>query len=183
MTPVPQLGNALFTAEEIRQRVHALADQIARDYGEEEFIVVAVMKGSFMFLADLIRCLSVRRVHPKVDFITLSSYGARTTSCLQVTVQCEGLLPVAGRRILLVDDILDTGLTLQTASKLLTDQGASDIRICVLLDKPSRRMAPVASHYTGFEVDNVFVVGYGLDHDNRYRDLPGLATLEFRPPS
>lgn len=182
MTPTPQLGTVLFTADQVRHRVNAIADQIAAGYGQDEFIAVAVLKGSFMFVADLIRCLSMRHVHPIVDFLTLSSYGDGTSSRLEVDVHCEGTLPVQGRRILLIDDILDTGLTLQTARRLLTERGAAEVRICVLLDKPARRVAPIAADYTGFQVDNVFVVGYGLDHDNRYRDLPGLAILEFVPP-
>lgn len=179
---IPQLGTALFTADEVRKRVNAIADQIAADYGQDEFIAVAVLKGSFMFVADLIRCLSVRQVHPIVDFLTLSSYGSGTASCLEVDVRSVGTLPVEGRRVLLIDDILDTGLTLQTARKILTERGAAEVRICALLDKPARRIAPITAEYTGFQIENVFVVGYGLDHDNRYRDLPGLAILEFDSP-
>ena len=112
-----------------------------------------------------------------VDFLALSSYGAGTASQGHVAIRNELSLPVAGRRVLLIDDILDTGHTLQTASRLLVERGASEVRTCVLLDKPSRRIVPITANYVGFQVPNVFVVGYGLDYDNRYRHLPCLTTL------
>ncbi|MEI6564477.1 MAG: hypoxanthine phosphoribosyltransferase [bacterium] len=173
----PDLSHVLFTADQLKQRVNEVADEIARDYGKGEFIAASIMKGSFIFAADLIRCLSDRDVHPVVDFITLSSYGSETSSRGTVTLLNELSLPVAGHRVLLIDDILDTGLTLQTACQLLSGRGATDVRTCVLLDKPSRRSVPISANYCGFQVDDHFIVGYGLDYNNRYRHLPFLTTL------
>jgi hypoxanthine phosphoribosyltransferase len=179
MSTTPHLDKPLFSAEEIRTRVHVLADAIARDYGADEILAVSILKGSFVFTADLIRALAAHQVHPLVDFMTLSSYGSSSMSSGKVLLHQELSLPVKGHRVLLIDDILDTGLTLQTACQLLIQKGAREVRTCVLLDKPSRRVVPITADYTGFQVENVFVVGYGLDYNNRYRHLPGLATLKF----
>lgn len=186
MTPSPpatqaRIDTALFSASRIRERVDEIAAGIATDFGDD-CRIVAILKGSFVFVADLIRQLSERNVHPVVDFISLSSYGAGTESCGTATVRGELSLSVKGRRVLLIDDILDTGVTLQTARQLLLDNGAADVRTCVLLDKPARRVVPIKADYVGFTIDDVFVVGYGLDHDNRYRHLPYLATLSLTAP-
>lgn len=182
MNGTPHPGRDLFSATEIRDRVDALAGEIARDFGAGEFLAVSLLKGSFMFTADLIRALARHRVNPLVDFLALSSYGGRSTSSGKVTLHHELSLPIRGHRVLLIDDILDTGLTLRTACSMLSGLGAADVRTCVLLDKPSRRVVPVRADYTGFQVDDVFVVGYGLDYNNRYRHLPGLSVLQFDPP-
>jgi len=179
MSAAPHLDRELFTAAEIRARVNAIADEIARDFGTDDFLAVSLLKGSFVFTADLIRALARHHVNPMVDFLALSSYGSDCNSSGKVTLRHELSLPVKGHRVLLIDDILDTGLTLQTACSMLAGLGASQIRTCVLLDKPSRRVVPVSADYTGFQVEDVFVVGYGLDYNNRYRHLPGLATLSF----
>ncbi len=183
MSAMPHLDQELFSAKEIRARINALAEDIARDYGTDEILAISILKGSFVFTADLIRALAGHQVHPLVDFMTLSSYGSRSTSSGTVTLHHELSLPVDGHRVLLIDDILDTGLTLQTACQLLTRQGARDVRTCVLLDKPSRRVAPITANYTGFQIENVFVVGYGLDYNNRYRHLPGLVSMKFEDSS
>lgn len=182
MNSTPHLDRDLFSADEIRERVEAIAGEIARDFDGGDFLAIALLKGSFVFTADLIRALARHGLHPVVDFLALSSYGAETTSCGTVTLRHELSLPVTGQRVLLIDDILDTGLTLQTACQMLARQGAAEIRTCVLLDKPSRRVAPITADYTGFKIGDVFVVGYGLDYNNRYRHLPGLATLRFYGP-
>ena len=179
-TPAPD-DHILFSAVQIQERINALADEIAREFGPEEFIAVSIMKGSFVFTADLIRALSVRRARPILDFMTLSSYGAGTTSGGTLSILNELSLPVAGRRILIIDDILDTGLTLQTACRLLSQQGATSVRTCVLLEKPARRTVPIHADYCGFQIANVFIVGYGLDYDNRFRQLPYLTTLTPPP--
>jgi len=180
--PHPDLSCALYSADQIQKRINEMADEIARDYGHEEFLAISIMKGSFIFAADLIRCLSARKAQPVLDFITLSSYGSETSSRGSISVLTELTLPVTGHRILIIDDILDTGLTLHTTRHLLYERGAKDIRTCVLLDKPARRSVPIEANYRGFQIKNVFIIGYGLDYNNRYRHLPYLTTLT-PPPS
>lgn len=176
----PHLDKVLFTAEQIRTRVDELAGRIAADTANADLIAIAILKGSFIFLADLARHLSGRGIHLVVDFMALSSYGARTASSGRVALQLSPTLALEGRRILLLDDILDSGLTLMTARDLLLQRhGAAEVRTCVLLDKPSRRIHPFAADYVGFEIPDVFAVGYGLDYDNQYRHLPYLAALRF----
>jgi hypoxanthine phosphoribosyltransferase len=182
-SPSPRLAGVLFSAEQIRQRIEAMASEIARDYGHTDLIAVAVLKGSFIFLADLARLLSSQGVHLAIDFIALSSYGSGTSSAGEVAIRQDLVVSVARHPVLLVDDILDTGFTLQTASRLLIEKGASEVRTCVLLDKPSRRQVPMTAHYVGFQIDDVFAVGYGLDYDSRYRHLPYLASLVFDNPT
>lgn len=176
------MNHLLYTAEQIRDRVNELAGEILRDYGREEFLTISIMKGSFIFTADLIRTLANLQGQPVLDFITLSSYGSGTTSKGGISLITGISLPVAGNRVLIIDDILDTGLTLQTAVNAVYEQGATEVRTCVLLDKPSRRTAPIEAHYCGFRIENLFVVGYGLDFNNRYRQLPHLAVLTPDPP-
>ncbi len=175
----PHLAGVLFSAKQIRERLDVLAAEIARDYGPTDLITVAILKGSFVFVADLARLLSERGIHLAIDFIGLSSYGPNTTSSGRVLVGHDLTVSVAGHPVLLIDDILDTGLTLQTACRLLLEKGAAEVRTCVLLDKPSRRRVPMTADYVGFHIDDVFAVGYGLDHDNRHRHLPYLALLSF----
>ncbi len=179
MTPshLPEASRILYSAEQIQKRVHELADEIVCDYGQQEFLTVSIMKGSFIFAADLIRSLSDRKAQPILDFITLSSYGSKTVSCGSVSMLNGLTFPVTGCRVLIIDDILDTGLTLQTASRLLYELGAKEVRTCVLLDKPARRSVPFKANYRGFQIEDVFIIGYGLDYENRYRHLPYLTTL------
>jgi len=183
MNPIPQpdFKHILFSADQIEKRINELAREISRDYGAEGFLAVSIMNGSFMFAADLVRALFHRNAHPIMDFITLSSYGRETSSRGSVSILNELTLPIAGNRILLIDDILDTGLTLQKAIQLLQERGAKDVRTCVLLDKPARRAAPIEPNYCGFKIEDVFIIGYGLDFDNRYRHLPFLTTLTPAP--
>ena len=167
----------LFTADQIRARVNAMADTLAAGLPEGELLCVALLNGSFIFAADLARALADRDVHPVIDFMTPSSYGGTTASAGSITLKRDLSIPVAGRDILLLDDILDTGITLQAVCRLLAERGAASVHTCVLLDKPARRRVPVTADLVGFVIDDVFVVGYGLDYDNRYRHLPYLAAL------
>ncbi len=176
--PRPPHGlTPLFTASQIRQRVQAMADALAPLAPDGEWQCVAILQGSFVFVADLARALSERGVHLVIDFLTIASYGSGTTSSGKVTLAHDLSLPVAGRHVLLVDDILDTGRTLQAVCRLLAERQAASIRTCVLLDKPARRQVPVQADIVGFALDDVFVVGYGLDYDHRYRHLPYLAAM------
>lgn len=179
----PRLGRILFSADQIRQRLDALAAEIARDYGTGDLAAVAVLKGSFVFLADLARLLSNRGIHLTIDFMTVSSYGTGTASAGTATVREAPGRPLNGQPVLLIDDILDTGLTLQTARDILIRNGAGEVRCCVLLDKPARRRIPSKADYAAFRIEDVFAVGYGLDYNDRFRHLPYLATLVFDGPA
>lgn len=171
----------LHGAEEIEARVRALAREIAERL-PADFLMVTVLKGAFVFTADLVRALSKLDAHPEITFITLSSYGKSTESSGRVRM--VGALPdeVAGRYVLLVDDILDTGLTLAYAREQLIKRGATGVRLCVLVDKPARRKVALGADFVGFKVGDRFVVGYGIDHAERYRDLPYLGALDEAKP-
>jgi hypoxanthine phosphoribosyltransferase len=166
----------LFTEQQIARRVGSLARQIQRDFSGRELVVVSLLNGTVLFLADLIRHLNLPL---RLDFIGVSSYGAGTESGDLVFTK-ELRLDVGGRDVLLVDDILDTGKTLSQVMAKLRALRPRRIRTCVLLDKPSRRQHKVRADYVGFEIPNVFVVGYGLDFAERYRNLPFVGVLHPR---
>jgi hypoxanthine phosphoribosyltransferase len=161
----------LFGEAAIASRVAALARAIADD-APADLLVVVVLKGSFVFAADLVRALDRCGVRPTVDFITLSSYGTGTESSGEVQVTRDIAEDVAGRHVLIVDDILDSGRTLAFARDVLAGRGAASVKTCVLLDKLGRRQVAAAADYVGFTIENWFVVGYGLDLAHRYRGLP-----------
>jgi len=160
-----------FSAAEIAARVDALAVDIASRL-PKDVLVVAVLKGSFVFTADLIRALSRHGVDWPMDFITLSSYGAGTASSGTVRLTRDVNEEVAGRSVLLIDDILESGRTLLFARDLFLQRGASKVWLCTLLDKPMRRVAAIEADFAGFRIGDEFVVGYGLDHAHYHRGLP-----------
>ena len=160
-----------YAAAEIAARVDALAGDIAARL-PADVLIVAVLKGSFVFTADLIRALSRHGVDWPMDFITLSSYGAATSSSGTVRLTRDVNEDVAGRAVLLIDDILESGRTLAFARELFLQRGASKVWLCTLLDKPARRVAAIEADFTGFRIGDEFVVGYGLDHAHRHRGLP-----------
>ncbi len=166
----------LFDEAAIAGRVGDLAAEIARAM-PEDFTIVGLLKGSFVVVADLARALDAAGRHPRVEFMTLSSYGCGRES--SGAVRLIGELPggVAGRAVLLVDDVADTGRSLASARDLLQGQGAAEIRICALVDKPSRREVDIEVAFTGFTVGDVFVVGYGIDEAERYRHLPYIGAV------
>lgn len=166
----------LFSAAEIGLRVTDLAETIARDMGPD-IAVVAVLKGSFVFTADLLRALHHCGVKPRIDFMTLSSYGTGTTSRGEVEIVRDVVDDLTGFRVLLIDDILESGRTLAFAKAHLLAQGAAEVRPCVLLDKPEKRVAPIEADYVGFVSPDKFVVGYGLDYAHYYRELPYIGVL------
>jgi hypoxanthine phosphoribosyltransferase len=168
----------LHSRHEIRRRVRELAREIRRDYRGRELVVVSVLKGAFVFTADLVRALDLPVT---VDFVGLSSYGAGTESTGQVRVTRPLAVPLEGRDVLVVDDLLDTGQTLAALRADLRARGARSVRICALLDKPDRRLVDLRADYVGFKDVRGFVAGYGIDVAERYRALPDLVTVE--PPS
>jgi len=170
MPPLP-----LISAEQIAARVAGLAREIDAALAPGPIHVVAVLRGAFMFAADLVRALP-RDV--SCDFLAVRSYGAATESSGIVEITHDLGFPISGRRVLLVEDIVDTGLTLQHLLHLLATRRPASVHVCALLNKPSRRRCEVAVDFVGFEIPNRFVVGYGLDHDQRHRNLPYVGVIE-----
>ncbi len=161
----------VFSAETIAARIDALAGEILAAK-LDHLLVIAVLKGSFVFAADLIRAFHRAGLEPEVDFISLSSYGQRVTSSGSVEVLRDIEMDVSGRNVLIVDDILESGRTLAFARNLVESRGAKRVMTCILLDKPVPRAAPVSADFYGFKCPDVFVVGYGMDLAHRYRELP-----------
>jgi hypoxanthine phosphoribosyltransferase len=161
----------------IQARVHAMAQQIARDYGKREFLLMPLLTGSIIFVADLVRHLPVRM---RIDVLAVSSYRGRATANQGTRVLYPTTFDVAGKDVLVIDDILDSGRTMQTVCELLGQQGAASIRTCVLLKKKLPAAPALTANYIGFEIDNEFVVGYGLDFNGYYRNLPDIAVLHKR---
>jgi hypoxanthine phosphoribosyltransferase len=168
-----EIESVLISREKIANRVRSLARKIEKDFAGRDLVIVALLNGTVVFLADLLRRLSLPL---RLDFIGVSSYGGGTESTELVFTK-ELRLDVSGRDVLLVDDILDTGKTLFRVSAKLRRLGPRQIKICVLLDKPSRRVEYIAADYVGFTIPNHFVVGYGLDYAERYRNLPFVGVL------
>jgi len=161
----------------IRQRVTELARQISGDYAGRELLVVGILKGSWVFLADLVRQLTVPVI---IDFMTVSSYGTSTRTSGVVKIVLDLKCPLEGRDVLVVEDILDSGLTLAYMFKTLRLRKPRSLKLCVLMNKPARRQVEVTPDYQGFEVPDKFVVGYGADWAERYRNLPYIGYVE--PP-
>ncbi len=180
MTLAPHdVSEVVFSRAQIATRVEALVDAIAADRGGEPLVLIGILRGSFIFLADLLRGLYRHGVPAVVDFLTLESYGNGTASSGRVRLAKDFEIDVDGQDVLLVDDILDSGRTLSFAVAHLRERGAARVRTCVLLDKPARRAVPFSPDYRGFEIDDTFVVGYGLDYAGRYRELPHIARVAF----
>ena len=167
----------LFTAEEIAGRVEALARDIAASE-PRDLLAIIVLKGGFVFAADLVRALAQHRVRLEIEFISLSSYGSRQKSSGEVRVVRDIEVPVAGRDVLIIDDVLDSGLTLKFARDLMTARGARRAPIAVMIDKPAGRRAEIEADYVGFTCPDYFVVGYGMDAGHAYRELPFVGVLE-----
>ncbi len=174
----PQI-EVIFTPEQIAGRVDELAIDIATAK-LDRLLVVAILKGSFVFAADLIRALHRAGLSPEVDFLSLSSYKKSTKSTGQVEILRDVESEVKGRNLLLVDDILESGRTLAFAKDLMAARGAANIRTCVLLDKPVERAVNVRADYKAFDCPNVFVIGYGMDLAHHFRELPFVGNL-IRP--
>jgi hypoxanthine phosphoribosyltransferase len=168
----------LLSAEEIRQRLAAMAREIATKL-PPDLLVASLLKGSFIFAADLIRMLHEAGAQTEIDFMTLQSYGADTQSSGEVRLHSAMQQEAAGRNLLLLDDILESGRTLHHARTLLQESKAATVHIAVLLEKPGKRACDVQADFVGFQIPDRFVVGYGLDYANRYRALPYIGVLEM----
>ena len=165
----------LLSEDEIREKVRELGGKITADYKNSNLMLVTVLKGAVVFLADLMRQIDVPA---EIDFMVVSSYGSGVKSSGVVKIVKDLDVPLAGKDILIVEDILDSGLTLSYIKELLESRGPRSIRIATLLDKPSRRKVDLQADYIGFSVSDEFVIGYGLDYDEKYRNLPYIGILK-----
>lgn len=165
----------LITHSDIEKALERLGSELRRDYLDKNPLFIGILKGSFIFMADLVRKMSIPL---EVDFVRLSSYGSGTESSGKVRVLSRLNEPVAGRHIVLVEDIVDTGLTTSHFINYLKRKKPASVRLCALADKPSRRKIPVRIDYLGFTVPDKFIVGYGIDWDEKYRCLPDICYIE-----
>ncbi|MBO6633211.1 hypoxanthine phosphoribosyltransferase [Parvibaculum sp.] len=177
LAPAGARISVLYTADEIAVCVRALAADIAASMGRD-LLVIPILKGSFIFAADLLRALHEAGAEPDMDFISLSSYGAGTQSLGEVRIVRDTEAAIAGRDVLIVDDILESGRTLAFAKDLMSARGAARVRTCVLLNKPGKLAVDVKADFTGFECPDRFVVGYGMDVAHAYRQLPFVGYVE-----
>jgi hypoxanthine phosphoribosyltransferase len=175
VTGEPQLGEVVVAADDLQRRVRELAAAVSADYEGKDLLLIGVLKGAVFFLADLMRSL---RIDCEVDFMAISSYGSATKSSGVVRILKDLDAAIDGRHVLIVEDIIDSGLTLQYLLRNLAGRGPASLEVCALLLKPSSSKAQLAPRYVGFEIPDRFVVGYGLDHAERYRALPYVAVLQ-----
>ena len=167
----------MLTEEQIQSRVKELGAQLAADYAGKNPVMICILKGSTMFFADLLRAMPIRLT---MDFMAVSSYGRSTKSSGEVEIRKDLSGSIEHRHAVIVEDIIDSGFTLSYLSRMLSARGAKSIRICTLLDKPARRAPGITlkADYSGFEIEDAFVVGYGLDYDEAYRNLPYIGVLK-----
>jgi hypoxanthine phosphoribosyltransferase len=164
----------LLSSDALQQRVRELGRQLSADYAGRDPVLVSVLKGSIVFLADLMRAMEIPL---SLDLMEVSSYGSGTETSGQVRILKDLSASIEGRDVLVVEDIIDTGLTLNYLLRYLAERNPASLRICCLLDKPARRLAEIEIDYTGFTIPDRFVIGYGLDYDERYRNLPYVGVL------
>lgn len=172
---MPAIAEVLYEREEVARRILQLGRSITGDYAQREPVLVSVLTGSTMFLADLFR--AVRRP-VRTDFISISRYGGESESMGRVRLLKDLEIDISGADVLLVEDIVDTGLTLSYLLGILAERDPSSLEVCTLLDKSVRRIAPLEPRYVGFDCPDRYVVGYGLDHRGRYRNLPDILTVD-----
>jgi hypoxanthine phosphoribosyltransferase len=171
----PSIGEILVQPDELAHRVRELAGEISADYAGRDLLLVGVLKGAVFFLSDLMRHLEVPC---EVDFMAVSSYGSSTDSSGIVRILKDLDAPIEGRDVLIVEDIVDSGLTLSYLFRMLRARNPETLEVCALLTKPERREVDMPIRYVGFEIPNRFAIGYGLDHAERFRNLPYVAVLE-----
>ena len=174
MTDDPAIGEILVEAEDLTRRVKELADQISADYADKDLLLIGVLKGAVFFVSDLMRHLDIP---VEVDFMAVASYGSATRSSGVVRILKDLDAAIEGRDVLIVEDIVDSGLTLQYLLRNLAGRNPRSLEVCALLIKPERREVDLHTRYVGFEIPDRFAIGYGLDHAERYRNLPYVAAL------
>ncbi len=172
-----KIGRILISQEELHSRIKEIGSEIRKRYTGKQLICVCVLKGAVVFLADLIREIGPE-VDVQIDFLAISSYGASTKSSGVVKIQKDLSSDIHGKHVLIVEDILDTGLSLTYIKRLLSERNPESVEIAVLLDKAERRQQPVEVQYTGFEIPDEFVIGYGLDFAGKFRHLPAVHIAE-----
>src|SRR5690349_9618201 len=168
------IGEILVEADDLRERVKELGEQISADYADRDLLLVGVLKGDVFFLSDLMRHLEVPC---EVDFMAVASYGSSTDSSGVVRILKDLDIPIEGREVLIVEDIVDSGLTLSYLLRTLRARNPKSLEVCALLTKPERRKVDLPIRYVGFEIPNRFAIGYGLDHAEKFRNLPYVAVL------
>lgn len=173
LTAETEAGKALIPQNRLQKRVSELGYEISQAYEHKDLVLVAILKGSFVFAADLLRAITIEA---SIDFMAISSYGHQNSSgVVRITKDLDE--SIEGRNVLLVEDIIDTGLTANYLLQALRRRGPASVNICALLDKSARRIIDLPISYRGFEIPDVFVVGYGMDYQQRYRNLPHIAIL------
>ena len=170
----PAIGEILVQPDTLRRRVTELAKEISRDYADRNLLLVGVLKGAVFFLSDLMRDIDIPC---EVDFMAVASYGSATDSSGVVRILKDLDVAIEGRDVLIVEDIVDSGLTLQYLMRNLGARNPASLEVCALLIKPERRKVELTTRYVGFEIPNKFAIGYGLDHGERFRNLPYVAAL------
>jgi hypoxanthine phosphoribosyltransferase len=169
-----KIGEILVQADELQHRITEMAAEVSRDYAGKDLLLIGVLKGAVFFLADLMRQLDIPC---EVDFMAVASYGSSTDSSGVVRILKDLDRPLEGRHVLIVEDIVDSGLTLQYLMRTLEARGPASLQVCALLTKPERRKVDMPARYVGFEIPDKFAIGYGLDYAERYRNLPYVAAL------
>jgi len=167
-------GRPLFTSEEIQRKIHEIGARISTDYADKDLLIVGVLKGALFFMADLARSL---RISVRMDFIHCTSSASKGKGGNPVQMLCDVKDDIRGKHVLLVEDIMDSGVTIEHLKRMLMDRGPASLKVCVLLDKAERRKVAIEADYAGFRIPNKYVVGYGLDYEDRYRNLPYIAVL------
>jgi len=173
----PEIGEILVQPDELRRKVEELGARISADYADRDLLLVGVLKGAVFFLSDLMREITVPC---EVDFMAVASYGSSTDSSGVVRILKDLDAPIEDRHVLIVEDIVDSGLTLQYLLRNLRARGPATVEVCALLTKPERRKIDLEARYVGFEIPDKFAIGYGLDHAERYRNLPFVAALQLQ---
>jgi len=171
------MKSLLISRNTIQRKVEYLGDKISKDYLEKDLVIICVLKGSYLFFSDLVRQIKIK-TEPKIDFIQLSSYGSSTESSGEIKLKKDIEIDIEGKDVLIVEDIVETGLTMEFLTKYLYDKKCKHVKICTLLQKPLKMKSDVFIDYVGFMIGEEFVIGYGLDFDEKYRTLPEIFLLK-----